>query len=69
MQSSRRGRFPIFPAIGGLLLVGVVTLAGCGGTPTPTATPEDATATAERNKSMEDYMKSAAGKKATTAKP
>jgi len=42
-----------------------VVPAGCGeDKPTGLAPQEDAAATAERNKGMEDYMKSAAGKAA-----
>jgi hypothetical protein len=51
------------------LLLGVAcTLvpAGCGESkPTGLAPPEDPAATAARNKSMEDYMKSSEGKAAT----
>ena len=56
------------PPVGCVLLAWAITLPGCGEEKSGTVVPQDAAATAERNKSMEDYMKSPAGKSASKPK-
>jgi len=44
-------------------------LTGCGEEKSGTVVPDDQAAVTERNKSMEDYMKSPEGKAAAKVKP
>jgi hypothetical protein len=67
MMSTVHGRWKLRTlSLGVLLIPATLGLSGCGGEKPPvTVDAEDAAATAERNKSMEEYMNSAEGKAAT----
>jgi len=65
MHSNRFKDLLSVPAVGCVLVAWAVSLPGCGGEKPTAVVPDDQAAVAERNKSMEDYMKSKEGKAAT----
>jgi hypothetical protein len=71
MRRKRVSNLLYVSAVGCVLLGGPLLLAGCGDAQDGggQVTPEPAEQNEARNKSMEDYMNSPEGKKATKAAP
>jgi len=68
MHSNRIKGLLSVSAVVCVLVAWAVTLPGCGEEKPAAVVPEDQAAVAERNKSMEDYMKSKEGKASTKPK-